>query len=103
MTEHRDEPQPEYPQAEHPEVEHPDDARGSHNRIGYLNVDEGHASSEHGDEEPGVAEDVDQPTGWSPRTSTSRPADTPRGHVAFQPPPAWAGLDRGWTRRAGGT
>jgi hypothetical protein len=44
-----------------PEVEKPDDARGSHNRIGYLNVDESESSSEAGAEEPEIADDVEQP------------------------------------------
>jgi hypothetical protein len=44
-----------------PEPERPDDERGAHNRIGYLNVDEGDSSSERGGEEPDVAEDVDEP------------------------------------------
>jgi hypothetical protein len=43
-----------------PEVEHPDDERGRHNRIGYLDVDESSSSSESGDEEPDVADDVDR-------------------------------------------
>lgn len=44
-----------------PEVEQPDDVRGSHNRIGYLNVDEGTSSSEAGGDEPGVAGGIEQP------------------------------------------
>jgi len=44
-----------------PEVERPEDERGSHNRIGYLDVDEETSSSERGAEEPDVAQDVDQP------------------------------------------
>jgi hypothetical protein len=44
-----------------PEVEHPDDELGSHNRLGYLNVDETDSSSERGGEEDEVAEEVDQP------------------------------------------
>jgi hypothetical protein len=43
-----------------PQVEHPDDERGRHNRIGYLDVDESSSSSESGDEEPDVADDVDR-------------------------------------------
>jgi hypothetical protein len=42
-------------------VEEPDDERGSHNRLGYLNVDETDSSSERGSEEEEIAEDVDQP------------------------------------------
>jgi hypothetical protein len=42
-------------------VEEPDDERGSHNRLGYLNVDETDSSSERGSEEGEIAEDVDQP------------------------------------------
>jgi hypothetical protein len=43
------------------EVERPDDERGSHNRLGYLNVDETDSSSEHGDQEPEVEEEIEQP------------------------------------------
>jgi ferritin-like metal-binding protein YciE len=38
-----------------------DDARGSHNRLGYLNVDETRSSSERGSEATEVSEEVDQP------------------------------------------
>jgi hypothetical protein len=47
--------------AEEPDVERPDDARGSHNRLGYFNPDESDTSSERGAEEPDVHEDVDRP------------------------------------------
>ena len=43
-------------------AEKPDDRRGSHNRLGYLNVDETEASSERGGEEEEIAGDVDQAT-----------------------------------------
>ena len=42
------------------DVEHPDDEYGSHNRLGYLNVDEAASSSERGAEEPEISEDVEQ-------------------------------------------
>jgi hypothetical protein len=42
------------------EPERPDDERGAHNRIGYLDVEEGDSSSERGAEEPDVAEDVEE-------------------------------------------
>ena len=42
-------------------VEEPDDERGSHNRLGYLNVDETDSSSERGSEEEEVTEEIDQP------------------------------------------
>ena len=44
-------------------TERPDDERGSHNRLGYLDVDETDSSSERGAEEPDVQEDVDQAPG----------------------------------------
>ena len=44
----------------HPAPEHPDDEQGSHNRLGYLNVDETDSSSERGDEENEISEDVEQ-------------------------------------------
>jgi hypothetical protein len=43
------------------EPERPDDERGAHNRLGYLNVDEGDSSSERGAEEPDVDAEVEQP------------------------------------------
>lgn len=42
------------------DVERPEDERGSHNRLGYLDVDETDSSSERGAEEPDVDEDVEQ-------------------------------------------
>jgi hypothetical protein len=42
------------------DTERPDDERGSHNRLGYLGVDETDTSSERGPEEPDVDEEVDQ-------------------------------------------
>jgi hypothetical protein len=42
-------------------AERPDEGRGSHNRLGYLNVDETDASSERGAEEPEVADELEQP------------------------------------------
>lgn len=49
------------PAAREPRPERPDDERGSHNRIGYLDVDESDSSSERGREEPEVAEELEQP------------------------------------------
>jgi hypothetical protein len=43
------------------EPERPDDARGAHNRLGYLNVDESDSSSERGAEEPEVESKIDRP------------------------------------------
>lgn len=43
------------------DIERPDDERGAQNRIGYLNVDESDSSSERGDSEPEVEEEIDQP------------------------------------------
>jgi hypothetical protein len=44
-------------------TERPDDERGSHNRLGYLDVDETDTSSERGPEEPDVEDEVDQASG----------------------------------------
>jgi hypothetical protein len=41
--------------------ERPDDDRGGHNRLGYLDVDEGDSSSERGGEEPDVEAEIEQP------------------------------------------
>jgi hypothetical protein len=41
--------------------ERPDEARGAHNRLGYLDVDERDSSSERGGEEPDVEAEIEQP------------------------------------------
>jgi hypothetical protein len=41
--------------------ERPDDARGAHNRLGFLDVDESDSSSERGAEEPEVETEIERP------------------------------------------
>jgi hypothetical protein len=43
------------------DVSEADKERGSHNRLGYLNVDETDSSSERGSEEEEISEEIDQP------------------------------------------
>jgi hypothetical protein len=40
--------------------ERPEDERGAHNRLGFLDVDEGDSSSERGGEEPDVEAEIEQ-------------------------------------------